>query len=69
MRITVDLAPRTHRDLLDACRAAAHRLQVPKVPAASLVRALLAQLEHNPELVEQLLPDLRTDVEQNRRRK
>lgn len=51
------------------CRQAAERLQLPKVPAASLVRALVVQLEQDPDLVERLLTDLRTDVEENRRRK
>ncbi len=69
VRITVDLAPMAHRDLLDVCRETAERLQLPKVPAASLVRALLVQLEQDPSLVERLLPALRTDVEENRRRK
>ncbi|MGH3856797.1 MAG: hypothetical protein ACRDR6_25585 [Pseudonocardiaceae bacterium] len=45
VRITLDLAPITHHNLLDWCRQAAITLQVPKVPAASLIRALLVQLE------------------------
>jgi hypothetical protein len=69
VRITLDLAPITHHNLLDWCRQAAITLQVPKVPAASLIRALLVQLDHDPALAERLLPDVLRDVEENRRRK
>ena len=69
VRITVDLAPITHQDLLDRCRQFAIKLQVPKVPAASIIRALLVQLGDDPALVERVLPDVLRDVQENRRRK
>lgn len=69
VRITVDLAPITHQDLLDRCRQFAIRLQVPKVPAASVIRALLVQLGDDPALVERVMPDVLRDVQENRRRK
>lgn len=69
VRFTIDLAPIAHQELLGVCRQAAQRLQLPKVPAASLVRALIVQLDQDPGLLERLLPDLRVDVEENRRRK
>ncbi|MGH3571599.1 MAG: hypothetical protein ACRDR6_17090 [Pseudonocardiaceae bacterium] len=69
VRITLDLSPITHHNLLDWCRQAAVTLQLPKVPAASLIRALLVQLDHDPALAERVLPDVLRDVEENRRRK
>lgn len=69
VRITIDLAPIAHQSLLTYCRHAAATLQLPKVPAASVIRALLAQLDQDPGLAERVLPDVLRDVEENRRRK
>jgi hypothetical protein len=52
-----------------ASRLVLPQLQLPKVPAASVIRALLAQLEQDPALAERVLPDVLRDAEENRRRK
>jgi hypothetical protein len=50
VRITVDLAPVLHQELAQWCGAAAGQIGAVKVPAAAVIRALLRQLQGDPEL-------------------
>lgn len=58
IRITLDLAPILHRDLVNWCADASEDLGVPRVPAAAVLRALLHELKTDPELTAKIRAQL-----------
>lgn len=50
VRVTTDLAPRSYRALVAYCQALAETLGRAKVPHVEVMRALVDQLETDPEL-------------------
>jgi hypothetical protein len=63
VRLTVDLAPVLHRDLTRWCADAADALGLAKVPAAAVVRALVQELDGNPDLAAAVRRRLVVDLE------
>lgn len=60
VRITVDLPPATHQQLIRWCTDAAADLGRARVPAAEVVRAALDELHDDPDLADRI----RTRIEQ-----
>lgn len=58
IRVTLDLAPATYRELQAFCAAAAIELERPRVASAEVLRVLLAQLSKNTELADQVRGEL-----------
>lgn len=63
IRITIDLAPVLHRELARWCANAADQVGVAKVPAAEVVRALIRELDTDPDLTTRIIASLRTELE------
>jgi len=64
IRITLDLAPVLHRELTRWCAEAAGQLDVPRVPAAAVARALLHQLlDEDSDLSAEILRRLPAELD------
>lgn len=63
VRITLDLAPLLYRTLQSWCADAARQLDVAKVPAADVLRALIEQVDDDPQLAEAIHARLRAGME------
>lgn len=50
VRVTTDLAPQSYRQLVAYCQRLAEELGRAKVPHVEVIRALVGELETNPEL-------------------
>ncbi|MGO1489454.1 MAG: hypothetical protein ACTHWA_13025 [Arachnia sp.] len=50
VRVTTDLAPQSYRELVAYCQRLAEDLGRAKVPHVEVIRALVGELETNPEL-------------------
>lgn len=61
VRITVDLSPLAYRDLSRWCAESADQLDMVKVNNAAVVRTLLALLDDDPNLSEQVRARLAAD--------
>jgi hypothetical protein len=64
VRITVDLLPVLHRQLSRWCTSAATELEVAKVPAAEVIRALLRELDEDEELAARVRARVRRELAQ-----
>jgi hypothetical protein len=62
VRITVDLAPQTHRTLRESGRDIADGLGQVAISHAAIVRALIAELDANPNLRNVVMRRLREDL-------
>jgi hypothetical protein len=60
VRITVDLAPLLYRRLGAWCTDAAEKLGVPKVHAADVLRALIEEVDADPQLAQAIRDRLRS---------
>ncbi len=60
VRVTTDLPPQTHRALTAMSVDLAQQLGVARVPHSDIVRALLAELETDPQLQRKVCSRLRS---------
>lgn len=62
VRVTTDLAPRSYRALVTYCQSLAETLGRAKVPHVEVMRALVDQLETDPQLQAAIEEALRTNL-------
>jgi len=62
VRLTLDLSPDRHADLVRWCLDAAPAVGTPRVPGQQVLRALLTRLLTDDQLSRQIIADLRDSV-------